>query len=79
MRYALTFMEEDDGYEPSWSKVDTIIVDGKKGWYEDEEAVARVIAKYGVEPDSVEHIMTYDRWFIRNVEDIDVWELGDKK
>ena len=79
MRYALTFMEEDGGYEPSWDKVDTIIVEGKKLWYEDEEAVARVIAEYGVEPDSVEHIMAHDRWFIRNVQDIDVWELGDKK
>lgn len=80
MRYALTFMYgEDGGYEPTWNTTDTIIVEGKKGWYEDEEAVARVIAKYGIKPSDVEYIMANDKWFIRNIEDIDVYELGERK
>lgn len=74
MRYALTYQYGVEcGYEPTWHTTETVIVEAKKGWFENEEAVAKVLRDSGVKPDDVNYIMDEDKWFVRNVEDVDVY------
>lgn len=74
MKYALTFQYGvEGGYEPTWDTTDTIIVEAPKFFYEDDKAVAKVLKEYGLKQEDIDYVISEDKWFVRNIDDVDVY------
>lgn len=74
MKYALTFQYGvEGGYEPTWDTTDTIIVEAPKFFYEDDKAVAEVLKEYGLKQEDIDYVISEDKWFVRNIDDVDVY------
>lgn len=74
-RYAITFTLDE-----TWNTTDTLIVETTNNpldW--DRKKLAKVLEAYGVDVQKAKWVAEdSDTWFIRNLEDVDVYDLRER-